>query len=66
MVNNRNIRMTVRVNPKEKEQELKKELIYQREFAEYRIQLAAIKRTSENGVKVNTDWNEANEKLKGE
>lgn len=44
--------------------ELKKDLEYQREIAEYRVTVAAIKGDTEDGVIANKDWVDTNEALK--
>lgn len=46
--------------------ELKKDLEYQREIAEYRVTVAAIKGDTEDGVIANKDWVDTNEALKEE
>ena len=44
--------------------ELKKDIAYQREIAEYRVQSEVLKGRIEKSIEANKDWNDTNEALK--
>ena len=46
--------------------QLKQQLEYEREVAEYKIQIASKTGSAENGIIANKDWNDANEALQEE
>ena len=43
---------------------LRQELGFQRELSEWKVQMAAIKGTAEDGVRATSEWNEANSGIK--